>query len=129
MTRLLSFFRGRAPAFKHAFSGLLHVLKSQRNAWIHASATVIVIIMGFLVRLSARDWAVIVFAIGLVWTAEILNTAIEAIVDLVSPHFNHQAKIAKDAAAAAVLIAALTAMVIGVLIFTPYFVVLFRPNP
>ncbi len=128
MTRLFSFFRARLPAFKHALSGLLHVLQTQRNSWIHAAATVIVIALGLLVRLSGHDWVGIVIAIGLVWTAEILNTAVEAIVDLVSPHFNHQAKIAKDAAAAAVLIAALTALVIGVFIFTPYFVRLFTTN-
>jgi diacylglycerol kinase (ATP) len=114
-----AFFQSRLRSFRYAFAGWWFVIRTQRNAWIHAVASALVVILGFWLRLSARDWAVIVLAIGLVWTSEFLNTALEAVVDLASPQQHHLAKVGKDVGAAAVLIAAVSAAIIGFLIMGP----------
>jgi diacylglycerol kinase len=116
---MLDFFRSRARSFRYAFAGWWYVIRTQRNAWIHAVTSVVVVILAFWLRLSARDWAVIVLAIGMVWTSEFLNTALEAVVDLASPHQHHLARVGKDVGAAAVLIAAISSAVIGILIIGP----------
>ncbi len=114
-----SFFKSRVFSFRYAFAGWWYVIRTQRNAWIHALASVLVISISAWVGLPARDWAVIVLAIALVWTAEFINTALEAVVDLASPEQNHLAQVGKDVGAAAVLIAALASMLIGLLIIGP----------
>jgi len=116
---MLAFFRSRALSFRYAFAGWWYVIRTQRNAWIHAVTSAVVVILAFWLRLSARDWAVIVLAIGLVWTSEFLNTALEAVVDLASPQHQHLARVGKDVGAAAVLIAALSSALIGFLILGP----------
>ncbi|MGB9800776.1 MAG: diacylglycerol kinase family protein [Thermanaerothrix sp.] len=116
---MIQFLRSRLPAFRHAFSGLGYVLRTQKNAWIHASATILVIVLGSWLGLDALRWAILIFAIGLVWLSEAFNTALEAFVDLVNPDTHPLAGIAKDTAAAAVLIAAITAAIIGILILGP----------
>ena len=116
---MLDFFRLRARSFRYAFAGWWYVIRTQRNAWIHAVTSVVVVILAFWLRLSAQDWAVIVLAIGMVWTSEFLNTALEAVVDLASPQQHHLARVGKDVGAAAVLIAALSSALIGILILGP----------
>lgn len=116
---MMTFLRSRARAFRYAFSGWRHVLLTQRNAWIHAVATVLVIGLGWWLGLPHRDWALIILAIAMVWTAEFVNTALEAVVDLASPQHHELARIGKDVGAAAVLIAAGSAAVIGLLILGP----------
>ena len=116
---MLAFFRSRLRSFRYAFAGWWFVIRTQRNAWIHAVASAIVVILAFWLRLSARDWAVIVLAIGMVWTSEFLNTALEAVVDLASPQHHHLARVGKDVGAAAVLIAAVSSALIGFLIMGP----------
>ncbi len=113
------FILRRIRAFRHAFAGWYYVLQTQENAWLHALATVIVIALALWLRLPTRDWAVLMLAISLVWTAEFLNTALEAVVDLASPMKHPLAKVGKDVGAAAVLIAALASMVIGFIILGP----------
>lgn len=113
------FFRSRLRAFHYAFSGWGYVLRTQRNAWIHATISSIVIILGFMLRLSPRDWAVILLTICMVWMAEFINTSIEAIINLASPQIHPLAKIGKDVGAAAVLISALTSILVGLLILGP----------
>lgn len=116
---MTEFIRSRLRSFRYAFSGWWHVIRSQRNAWIHAVISIAVVLVSFWLWLEPRDWAVIILAIALVWTAEFINTALEAIVDLASPQRNHLAKIGKDVGAAAVLIAALASVLIGLLILGP----------
>jgi diacylglycerol kinase (ATP) len=111
--------RSRVAAFHHAFSGWWYVLRTQRNAWIHALATLGAIVMGSWLSISRSDWAVLLLAIGLVWLAEFLNTALEAVVDLASPKMHPLARVGKDVGAAGVLISAATAGVIGLLILGP----------
>jgi diacylglycerol kinase (ATP) len=116
---MLSFLRSRAHSFKYAFEGWWYVIRTQQNAWIHTVVSIVVITLGLWLRLSPRDWAVVILAIAMVWAAEFFNTALEAIVDLASPEMNHLAKIGKDVGAAAVLIAAVASIVIGLLIMGP----------
>jgi diacylglycerol kinase (ATP) len=113
------FLQSRLAAFRYAFAGWWHVIRTQRNAWIHTIISLAVIVLSSILRLNARDWAVIMLAIALVWIAEFLNTALEAVVDLASPQQNHLAKVGKDVGAAAVLIAAATSIIIGLLILGP----------
>ena len=96
------------------------MISSQQNAWIHAAATIIVIVVGLTFRLTIAHWCWIVLAIMSVWTAEALNTAFEFLTDVASPQFHPLAAKAKDVAAGAVLIAAIGSVVIGLLIFGPY---------
>ena len=113
------FFKSRARSFRNAFSGWWYVIRTQRNAWIHAIVTVAVVMLGLWLKITPRDWAVIILAIALVWTAEFLNTALEAVVDLASPQQHALAKVGKDVGAAAVLISAISAALIGLLILCP----------
>jgi diacylglycerol kinase len=96
------------------------LLKSQHNAWIHATATVLVFVGGFCVRLSRPEWCWILLALMAVWMAEALNTAIEYLADAVSPQRHPLIEKAKDVAAGAVLISAMGAATIGLLIFGPH---------
>jgi diacylglycerol kinase len=114
-----SFFRIRSQSFRYAFTGWWYVVRTQQNAWIHALASVTVVALGIWLHLPARDWAVIILSIALVWTAEFLNTALEAVVDLASPEQHELARVGKDVGAAAVLIAAGSSVLIGILVFGP----------
>lgn len=113
------FAHSRTMSFGHAFRGLWYVLRTQQNAWIHAFVTVTVIVLGLWLALPARDWAVLALTIAMVWMAETLNTAIEAVVDLASPAHHPLAKVGKDVGAAAVLIVAIVAVIVGLLILGP----------
>jgi diacylglycerol kinase len=98
---------------------LWHVLRSQRNAWIHAAASILVILLAALLHVASWDWAILLLAIGLVWMAEFINSALEAVVDLASPDMHPLARVGKDVGAAAVLIAAITSAVVGLIILGP----------
>ena len=111
--------QSRLMAIRHALAGWAHVLRTQENAWLHTAATVLVIAIGFWLGLGRHDWALLLLAIGIVWSAEFLNTALEAVVDLASPDQHPLAKVGKDVGAAAVLIAAGTAALVGFLIMGP----------
>ena len=113
------FITSRIAAFGHAFHGWGYVLKTQHNAWIHSVVAFAVIAMGLWLGLPPRDWAVLVLAIAMVFTAEFINTSIEAVVDLASPVHHPLAKVGKDVGAGAVLISALAAILIGLLILGP----------
>lgn len=111
--------RQRARSFGFAFAGVRDFFRTQHNAIIHAIATVAVVISGFAVKLDALSWLFITLAIGLVWAAELFNTAIERLCDVVSPQKNPHIRFVKDVAAAAVLITAIMAVVTGCIIFIP----------
>ena len=113
------FIYSRALSFRHAFRGWWYVIRTQKNAWIHAVVTILVILLGLFLKLPVRDWAVLFVTISTVWTAEFLNSALEAVVDLASPDQNPLAKVGKDVGAAAVLIAALASVVVGLMIMGP----------
>lgn len=109
----------RAKSFQYAFEGWWYVIRTQHNAWIHAIVSLMVLALGLWLRLPARDWAVILLAMMSVWMAEFMNTALEALVDMASEEFHPLAKTAKDVAAAAVLVGAAGAALVGLLIMGP----------
>ena len=113
------FFSSRIHSFRYAFHGWFYVLRTQRNAWIHSAIATAVFIVGLWLHIPPRDWAVIILTATLVFTAEFLNTSIEAVVDLASPDKHPLAKIGKDVGAAAVLVSALAAILIGLLHLGP----------
>lgn len=108
-------------SFSAAWNGIRNAVRGQRNMRIHVGAALLVITLGIYFDLTSADWSLITLAIGLVLITELLNTAVETVVDLVEPKHHPLAGKAKDIAAGAVLIAALTAVVMGVLIFYKYF--------
>jgi diacylglycerol kinase len=109
----------RVASFGHAGRGVWAALRSEIHLRFHAAATVVAIGLGFYYGISRLEWALVALAIAGVWTAELVNTAIEALTDLVSPEYHALAGKAKDVAAGAVLLAALGALVVGVLVFGP----------
>ncbi|HTU20873.1 MAG TPA: diacylglycerol kinase family protein [Gemmataceae bacterium] len=109
----------RLASFRHAFAGWWYVLRTQHNAWIHAVASLAVLAVAVWLQPSRIEWATLLLTIAVVWVAEFVNTAVEAVVDLLSPDIHPLAKIAKDIAAASVLIAALAALVVGLLVLGP----------
>lgn len=113
------FIESRLHSFQHAFRGWWYVLRTQRNAWLHVGIAAVVFILSFWLRLGALDWAIIILTTAMVFTAEFVNTAIEAVVDLASPQKHPLAKVGKDVGAGAVLIAALAAVLVGALILGP----------
>lgn len=117
--QLSAFFWARVRSFRYAFQGWWYVIRTQKNAWIHAIASAGVVLLALWLSLPARDWAVLVLTIALVWSAEFFNTSIEAVVDLASPAHHPLAKVGKDVGAAAVLIAAGAAVLVGLLVLGP----------
>jgi diacylglycerol kinase (ATP) len=109
----------RIKSFHYAFAGWWHVLRTQRNAWIHALVSLAVFALGFWLQISRQEWALILLTVMVVWMAEFINTALEAVVDMVAPHYHPLAKVAKDVAAASVLVGAAGAVLIGLLILGP----------
>ena len=113
---MLDFLSSRARSFRYAFAGWWYVIRSQRNAWIHALVSVVIIFLGFWLQIDRIDWALIVTMMALVWAAELFNTALEAVVDLATQEQHPLAKVGKDVGAAAVLIAASAAVIVGFLV-------------
>jgi diacylglycerol kinase len=109
----------RGESFHYAFEGWWFVLRTQPNAWIHALISLVVFALAFWLRLPLRDWAVLILTVTVVWMGEFVNTALEAIVDMTMPKPHPLAKVAKDVAAAAVLVGAIGATLIGLLILGP----------
>jgi diacylglycerol kinase len=109
----------RLKSFVHAFEGILDFIKYEPQAVIHAIATVLVVAAGFYFSINTTEWIAVIVAIGLVIISEMMNTAIEKLTDMVSPEYNPRAKVVKDLAAGAVLIAALAAAMIGIVVFLP----------
>ena len=116
----MSNLKKRIQSFKHAFRGIHTLFRETPNAWIQLAATVLMILLGVLFRLSPGEWLVLVIVTGAVFSMEALNTALERLSDYTCNKEIHPlVKKAKDLAAAGVLIAALTALIVGVIIFFP----------
>jgi diacylglycerol kinase len=110
---------GFVRSFSFAGQGVWHVVRTQRNMRVHLLAAAVAVAAGLALRISASDWACVLAAIGLVLTAEALNTVVEALVDLYTDEFHPLAKIAKDTAAGAVLISSAAAVGVGLAVFLP----------
>lgn len=109
----------RLRSFRYAWEGITAFLQREHNAWLHFMATVAVITLASLVKLTKGELLALVFVIGLVWITEMVNTCIERIMDFVSPQQHPDVKFIKDLAAGAVLVAAITALVTAGIVFIP----------
>jgi len=113
-------FSGRLRSLQHAGRGIGVMLISQHNAWIHAAATIAIVVAGATLRISAVNWCLLTLAAVSVWVAEALNTAFEFLCDVTSPEFHPLVKKSKDVAAGAVLLSAIGAVLVGGFVFAPY---------
>lgn len=113
-------WRKRALSFKYAFKGISTLFASEHNARIHLIIAILVIIAGFILRLSLTEWALIVLCIGGVFMAEAINSALEALADKVSPEKDPLIERAKDLSAAAVLLFVFAAVAVGLIVFIPH---------
>ncbi|MDF2461699.1 MAG: hypothetical protein K0S68_1102 [Candidatus Saccharibacteria bacterium] len=111
--------RGFMPGVKHAWHGVMHVIKHEKNARIHLAFAALALITGVVLNISKAELAAVFFVVIIVFLAEIINTAIERILDLVEPRENGKVKIIKDMSAGAVLVASVGAIMMGVAIFVP----------
>ena len=113
------YFQSRIRSIQYALGGVKYALVTQQNTRIHALFTMAVIILGFLLEIAKVEWIALFLTIGLVWMAELFNTAIEALVDLISPEHHDTAKICKDVSAGSVVVSALISILVGLFIFGP----------
>jgi len=113
--------RNRFKSFKYAFRGIGTLLATQMNARIHLFALIFVLVLGFLVDLDSGEWALISLAVAIVLSAEAMNSALEFLADHTAPEWHDSVQKAKDLAAGSVLLAAVGALVVGLLVFIPHF--------
>lgn len=118
----MNFLKKRLLSFYYAFQGIYAFFKSQHNMYIHVIAALVAILLGFIFQISRLEWMAVVLCIVLVFAAEMLNSAIEVLVDWVSSDRSAKAKYIKDVSAAAVLIIAIGAAITGGIIFFPYII-------
>jgi diacylglycerol kinase (ATP) len=114
----------RMHSFTHAWRGICIMVRTQHNAWLHILAALLSVAFGVYFDISITEWLALIISIGVVLIAEAFNTAIEVDINLTSPEYHPFARDTKDIAAGAVLIAALTALTVGCIIFLPKFFVL-----
>lgn len=110
----------RLKSFTYAFEGFAFMLRTQHNAWLHLGATIVVVTLGFALRVDAEAWRWLIVSMALVWVAEAMNTAFEHLCDVVSPALHPSVKRSKDIAAAAVLVCAIAAVLLGAITLWPY---------
>ena len=108
--------RNLRDSFLNSLTGLVAIFKGQRNARIILAVAIVVVILGFAFQVTLVEMAILVLAIGLVFVSEVFNTMTEEILDIISPQYNHQARMIKDIAAGAVLVSCLVSLVVGCLI-------------
>ena len=118
MKKVLSIKRLR-KSFGYAFKGIDDVIKHEPNMKIHVVVAILVVIMAIILKVSIREWIILVLLIGAVLAAETINTTIENLVDMYTKEYDEKAKIVKDTAAGTVLILAITSVIIGLIIFVP----------
>lgn len=109
----------RIKSFSYAFAGLKVLFREEHNSWIHATATVLVVAAGFLFRISYMEWIAILIVIGMVFSAEIINSSLERTADFVKAERDDRKRDIKDLGAAAVLVCAIIAAIVGIIIFLP----------
>ena len=112
-------------SFKYAFNGLIDAYRTEQSVWIYIPVALLVILAGFLLKISTFEWLIIILILGIILSLELINTALEAVVDLATEKYHPLAKKAKDTVSAAVLVFAITAVIIGLIIFIPKISLLF----
>ena len=121
--------RKRLASFRYAFAGLRSLLKNEHNSRVHLLFALLAILMGCILSISGVEWLILVITIAIVFITEILNSAIEKLSDFVSPEYSEIIKGVKDYCAAAVLIAAIASVIVGLIIFLPKVIhILFSGN-
>lgn len=113
-------------SFVHASHGIKRTLLTERNFWIHILAAAVVFSLAALCKVSAVEWILLILVVSLVLVLELVNTAIEFLLDLLKPRLNHHVLLVKDATAGAVLVAAVAALAVGAIIFIPHFQLLIK---
>jgi diacylglycerol kinase (ATP) len=121
--------KSRLASFRFAFSGIISLLKNEHNSRIHLAAAIFAIIAGIIFKLDIQEWCFLLIIIGMVFIAELLNSALEALADQVEPDINDLIRKAKDYSAGAVLISAIIALITGLLIFIPKIIFLLQTSP
>lgn len=119
-------FKDRLKSFDYAFQGIKIFFSTQHNSWIHLLATILVLTAGYFLNLSSIEWLFLIIVIALVFITEMVNTAIEFLCDKISPELDLTIKKVKDISAGAVLIAAIMAILVGLIIFIPKMVNLYH---
>lgn len=115
-------------SFIYAFRGLFKTFREEQNLQIQAVAAIFIIVLAVLFQVSRFEWSVLIIIIALVILAEIINSAVERVTDVLKPRINSYVKEIKDIMAAAVMLASITALVVGIIILGPYFLKLFSCN-
>ncbi len=109
----------RIKSIKNAIAGLFYFIKNEPHGAIHLLSALIVVCAGWYFAITGTEWILIIFAIALVWVAEVFNTALEKLADWAKPEYDKKIKTVKDLAAGSVLVAAIAALIIGIIIFFP----------
>ncbi len=118
--------KARLASFANAWRGVTIFVRQEHNAWIHCVMTILVVLAGFLFKISMVEWVAVIFAIGIVLAGEAINSAIERLSDVVQPERDDRIRDVKDISAGAVLICAITAAIIGIIVFLPKLIMLFK---
>lgn len=118
-------FKRFLNSIKYSVEGLIHAYKNEQSLWLHAISTILVLVLGFALQISFNQWAIVIIALVVVLAVELLNTAIEAVVDLVTDKFHPLAKVAKDCGSAAAFVSSIMATIICLFIFIPRIIALF----
>ena len=112
-------------SFKYAFNGLIDTYRTEQSVWIYIPVSLLVILAGFLLKISTIEWLIVILILGIILSLELINTALEAVVDLATEKYHPLARKAKDTVSAAVLVFAITSVIIGLIIFIPKISLLF----
>ena len=118
-------FKRFLNSIKYSIQGLVHGYKNEQSLWLHGISSILAIILGIILNISFNQWAIILIALVVALAVELLNTAIEATVDLVTKEIHPLAKVAKDSASAAAFVSSIVATIICLFIFIPYIIDLF----
>ena len=113
-------------SIKYSLNGLYYAYRYEQSLWLHGLATILAIIMGFIFKINLSEWAIIFIALGAILALELINTAIEAAVDLTTTEIHPLAKIAKDCGSAASFVMSIVSIVISMFVFGPYLLELFE---
>ncbi|HMB65812.1 MAG TPA: diacylglycerol kinase family protein [Patescibacteria group bacterium] len=109
-------------SFLYAFKGLSKTWREEKNLQVQSLAALLILVLAFYLRISSGEWLAVIFAIALVLTMEMINSAVERITDVLKPRINGYVKEIKDIMAGAVMLASVTALIIGLIVFLPYFI-------
>ena len=118
-------FKRFLRSFKYSFQGLKYAYLNEQSMFIHALCTILAVFLGIILKISHYEWIIVASLLCLIAVIELLNTSIEAVVDMVTTEFNPLAKIAKDTASAAVFVASIVSGIVGLIIFIPKIINLF----